>query len=156
MKKLLALIVFITAITFAQTNAISSFKTYDNGSSFVVDVTFTLDSTAGMATNSFKLPEAVYDFKAEGIPVTFFKKTVSTYGTPYMSAYLQGVYQSQTDTVSLDTLSNLGMTESDTLGQLTLNSWRAPSYKLYLRNLNCDINSGKIVLVFPKKDWIKD
>jgi hypothetical protein len=155
MKRVISfLLIAFAFVCMAQTNAVSAFTTYDNGSSFVVNVTFTLDSLAGMATPTFKVPDgAAYDFSS--YPVTFKRKCVSTYGTnPAYSIFLQGVYATDTDTMSLDTVS-LGVvaqSETDSLGLLTLNQWSAPAYKIYLRCLNADINSGLLTLVFPKKE----
>lgn len=154
MKRLFAIVVLLAAFTFGQSasNAISSFKTYDNGAAFVVECSYTLDSLAGMASEVFKLPAGGYNFSSTaGVPITFKKKNVSTYGTnPYMSIYLQGVWSTSTDTMSIDTVCNQGQLETDTLGILTTNGWTPPAYKLYFRNLVGDINTGKITLIFPK------
>lgn len=150
MKKYILLALFLSGISFAQTNAFSVQNMYETNSAYVVDLAFTLDSLAGMVSKSFELPNYVFDFTNQ--PIAFKKKLVSTYGSPKYEIYFQGVYGSETDTLSIDTVSvgAVAETESDSVGILTLNQWRAPKYKVFLRCLNADINSGKIVFTFPK------
>lgn len=149
-KKLFLLVLFLAGISLAQTNSFSKQNVYETNSSFVVDLEFTLDSLAGMATKTFELPAYVFDFTNQ--PISFKKKLVSTYGSPKYEVFFQGVYGSETDTVSIDTVSAgaVAETESDSIGVLTLNTWRAPKYKVFVRCLNADINSGKLVFTFPK------
>lgn len=136
-----------------QTNTVTKFNAKETDGLYKVEVEFTADSTGSFATKTFQVPKYDLSYTAEANPILFRMKLVSTYGTPRASVFLQGVYYTETDTASLDTLRYqvVAQTETDTLGILTMNAKYAPSYKLFFRNIGGDINSGKVLLYFPIK-----
>lgn len=157
MKKILfsiVLVLLLVGYSFAQvSNAQTSFNAkYDGNGNYVVKIGFTADSTAtGFVTSPFVLPQFDLDYTV--VPATFVLKTVSTYGVPKCDVFLQGMFATGSDTLSLDTL-RLGatnQTEADTIGALTLNQERAPSYKVFIRDATADVNAGTITLIFPVK-----
>ncbi len=116
-----------------------------------IDISFSADSTLSQATATFTVPEY------QGVdpvtnPIGFRLKAVGTYGTPNRFITLQGLFSSSTDTVSIDTVSQaaVNQTEGDTLGVLTLNQVKPIyGYKVFIRDITADINTGHLELVFP-------
>ena len=85
-------------------------------------------------------------------PITYRIKEVSTYGTPRSDIYLQGLFSSVTDTITIDTLraTAVNQTQKDTIGTLNCNGYRpAWGYKIYIRVRTADVNSGVIDITFP-------
>lgn len=158
MKKYLVSIILTTviALTFiAATSTQSYLKVKDVGNATIVEWSFTLDSLTALASTTFNLGNAAYDFSSQ--QYTIYKKTVSTYGTPIVDIYLQNVGFETTDTMTVDTLCSQSITESDTMGiskplfSTTGNQMALGMMKIYARCLNADVNSGKITIVFPKR-----
>ncbi len=162
MKKLaLFLLVMLSLFTLAlkaqsavSANTVTKSYVYDQtGRVTAVNVliTFTADSLLSQATPAFTVNEYAGVDEAK-YPVSFRLKAVSTYGTPNRSIYLQGLFSTTSDTVSIDTVSQsaTNQTEGDTLGTLTSNNLRAPlGYKVFIRDITADINSGTLELTFP-------
>lgn len=122
---------------------------------YYVNVSFEADSTLSQWTPVFQIPEFDGVDWVTDVPITFRLKAVGTYGTPNRSIYLLGCFNSATDTLALDSLSNADtkQTESDTTGVLTLNGKRAPlGYRLFIRDITADINTGYINLFWPKSE----
>ena len=121
---------------------------------FKVDLTFTADSLGNLVSKPFSVPKYDLSYTAEANPILFRYKTVSTFGLPKVTIFLQGIYTTSTDTASLDTIRYevAAQTEVDSLGVLTMNAKYAPSYQIYIRNNGAgDINSGRLQLLFPIK-----
>ena len=154
MKKLFVLFVLFSFVTLAQTTSLWNVE--DTGNGTQVEWKFTSkDSVGGGVSPVFKLKPGTYDFTQQG--VVFLKKFVSTYGTPIQDVYLQFVGTSGTDTATVDTLCSQSITESDTIGVSKFSFTTAGSnvqagkWKIFIRNLNADINSGRITLFFPRR-----
>lgn len=150
------LLIAVAVVTYgAVTSTTSYFKVKDTGNATIVEWSFTLDSLTALASPTFNLGNAAYDFSSQQI--TFYKKTVSTYGTPIVDCYLQDVGFTTTDTMTVDTLFSQSVTEADSSGitkplfSTSGNQMALGMMKLYVRALNVDVNSGKIRVVFPKR-----
>jgi hypothetical protein len=154
----LILVAVMAFIAEAQTNRTIRFSESEvDGGTKVIEWEFTLDSLAGLVSPTFTMAD--YDgVDFNTYPITFKRKTVSTYGTPKLDIFLQGLYQSNSDSTSLDTIAFQQTGETDSTGNLKLHGsngitpTRAVSYRFYARCLNADINSGKITAVIPRKE----
>lgn len=158
MKNFLALFLVLLIVTMpvlpqSASNTVTKFNAKETDGLYKVEVEFTADSVGSFVTKTFQVPKYDLVYTAESNPIIFRTKTVSTYGTPAITIFLQGVYYTETDTASLDTIryqvGNQG--EVDTMGVLTMNSRYAPGYKIFFRNAGGDVNSGKLLLYFPVK-----
>lgn len=154
MKKLFVLFVLFSFVTLAQTTTLWSVKDVGNGTQ--VEWKFTsLDSAAAGVSPVFELKSGTYDFTQQG--VVFLKKMVSTYGVPIQDVYLQFVGTSTTDTATIDTLCSQSIGETDSLGVSVFSyttagrNVQAGKWKIFIRSLNADINSGRITVFFPKR-----
>lgn len=151
MKKILLLVGLLAAFTLAQTNAITykvstNNPVYEESGNAVFECTFTLDSLAGVASKVFTLPNTgTYNFASQN--AYFVKKAVSTYGTPKLDIYVQRVAN---DTASVDSVCHQSTGETDTTGVLTFNAKVPTKFKVFIRCLNADINSGYLKITFPK------
>lgn len=154
MKRFLSSFLFVLLVfpMFAQTNTVTKFNAKESDGLYKVDVTFTTDSVGTLVTEPFTVPKYDLTYSAD-LPIIFRFKTVSTYGTPKVSMFLQGIYTTATDTASLDTIRYevAAQVETDSIGVLTMNGKYAPAYKLYIRNIGGDINAGRLQLLFPIK-----
>ena len=154
----LVLLSLFTPIVKAQSavsaNTVTKSYTYDAvGRITAVNVliTFTADSLLSQATPAFTVSEYAGVDEAK-YPIAFRLKTISTYGVPNRTIFLQGLFATTSDTVSIDTVCNsvANQTENDTLGVLTCNNLRAPlGYKVFIKDITADINSGTLELTFP-------
>lgn len=149
----LILIMLISTAALAQSsNAFSSQKFYEEDGYFVVDLAFTTDSLAALVSNSFSVP-VPNGFTWDEKKVVAKYKMVSNTGngaTNYKYVLLQGVFQSETDTIAIDTIAFKGQTEADTLALINLNGREAiGKYKVWiLSNVN-DVDTGTLSLRFP-------
>lgn len=136
-------------------SATTYFKVKDVGNATMVEWSFTLDSVTALASPTFNLDDGAYDFASQ--QYTFYKKFVSTYGTPIVDIYLQDVGFSSTDTMTVDTLVTQSVAETDSMGiskplfSTSGNQMALGMMKLYARCLPADVNAGKIRVVFPKR-----
>lgn len=156
MKKLIVLFVLFSLVTFSQTT--SRWYVYDTGNGTQVEWEFTsLDSASGKVSPTFQLKPGAYNFAQQG--VTFLKKFVSTYGVPIADVYLQFVGGSATvDTATIDTLCSQSVGETDSLGVSVFSfgtgglNAQAGKWKIFIRSLPADINTGRITLFFPRRE----
>ncbi len=123
------------------------------GDSYVVEWTFTLDSTGGYASPPFSLPRSsTIDFSS--IPMTFYIDLTSTYGKPKFDLFLQACKFTALDTVTIDTVCYLDSSETTTLvKRLDLNQAKALQYRLFARSLAADVNTVKVYGIIPKKEY---
>lgn len=154
MKKLFVLFVLFSFVALGQTTTKWNVQHLGNGTQ--VEWTFTSgDSAAGFVSPVFSLGSGTYDFTQQG--VVFFKKFVSTYLVPIADVYLQFVGSASTDTATIDTLATLSIGETDSLGVSVFSyttagrNVQAGKWKIFVRSLAADINTGKLVLFFPKR-----
>lgn len=146
------ILVSLTLSSFAQvSSSVTRFKEGFADGCYKLELTYKADSTGTLVSESFAPPH--YDLSYNSTPITYRMKNVATYGIPKVSVYLQGVFQSSTDTLSLDTLitAKTNQGEDDTTGELTLNRKFAPTYQIYIKNVGGDITAGNLTLIFPIK-----
>lgn len=156
MKKLFVLFVLLTVAVFSQTT--TRWEVLDVGNGTQVEWEFTSgDSAAGFASKTFQLKPGTYDFTQQG--VVFLKKFVSTYATPIADVYLQFVGGSATvDTATIDTLCSQSIGETDSLGVSVFSyttagrNVQAGKWKIFIRSLPADLNTGRITLFFPRRN----
>lgn len=156
MKNLFVLFILLSVVAFSQTT--SRWQVLDTGNGTQVEWEFTSkDSVGGGVSPTFQLKPGTYDFTQQG--VVFLKKMVSTYGTPIHDVYLQFVGGSATvDTATVDTLCSQSIGETDSLGVSVFSfttaglNAQAGKWKIFIRNLNADINTGRITLFFPRRN----
>lgn len=171
MKKILSLLfVFLMSVVMlAQTNANSVTYKYvwsndqygsvvgESGYSVLtavqVDISFTSDSTLSQLTSAIKVPEYA-GVNPQNYPVSFRLKAVGTYGVPNRAIYIYALGTSATDTVAVDSVCNhaTNQTELDTVGVLTFSSggkFGKLGFKVFIRDITADINSGTLSLIFP-------
>lgn len=156
MKKLFVLFILLSVVAFSQTT--SRWYVYDTGNGTQVEWEFTsLDSASGKVSPTFQLKPGTYDFTQQG--VVFLKKFVSTYAVPIADVYLQFVGGSATvDTATIDTLCSQSIGETDSLGVSVFSyttaglNVQAGKWKIFIRSLPADINTGRITLFFPRRN----
>lgn len=173
MKKFFALLLLIVAFSATVNAQILTNKDYyqkvspnDPNAEAITwskTITFKIDSTVGVysyATPKFEIPfngEDFYDTVAAYSPLVFKKKIQSTSAgmAPKIDIFVQGVYDlaSDTDTLTLDTLTyaSTTTTENDSVGIFNLNNRRAPEYKIFIRCLNAQVQSGKITIMATRR-----
>ena len=160
MKRSIFFATFLTMCFYFTLQAqVSSATTYlkvkDVGNATMVEWSFTLDSLTALASPTFNLDDAAYDFASQ--QYTFYKKFVSTYGVPIVDVYLQDVGFTATDTMTVDSLVVQSVAEIDSMGiskpLFSTSGTQAAlgMMKLYARCLLSDVNAGKIRVVFPKR-----
>jgi len=157
MKKIIALasIAMLAIILIAASTATVTFKQKNTGNATHVEWTFTVDSADGyVASKVFNIDDGTYDFQS--YPITIYKKTVSTYGTPIVSVYLQQANYDGTY-FTLDTLQASSIAETDTMSVSQLRTVTSanlqPAFgmcRLYVECSNADINAGRVTVIFPK------
>jgi len=156
MNRIFLILVLIFAFVWstpAQTG-VSNWNLSDQNGTYVVSLTLaaqTTDSTTLITSKQFSIPSYNgTDFYT--YPVTFLVKTTGTYGAPSCLIRLNGVYGG-THTVVLDSLrdSTINQGVVDTVGQLTLNGYRAPAYTITVANGLYKLAAGGLIqLVFTK------
>lgn len=156
MKKMIALILLISLVTFGQSSsAFTTQSVQDRGYAYYVELQFTLDSATALASNTFTLPQnGTYNFNTS--PITYHMDVShSNLANPFYSIFLQSVGVTETDTVTVDTLINSVHTEVDSVGNLTIGGSDGTKkitpakMKVFIRGTN-DASTGRIMLVFPK------
>lgn len=147
----LMLLILFSVSTFAQISK----QNFGGDDSFVISLTYDIDSAATLTTNQFSLDDFDGGISATN-PATFYFDN-ATDGAPATALNIEiivyGVYNGSSYTFPIDTVikhaANQGV--DDSLGVLTFNKWSAPAYYITLNNTGGN-GSGVCVISFPKRE----